>query len=114
MNTKKKRKAHVDTQSDEVIGLDVALGLAVKRLREYQNMTQDVLAKKAKVSQTWVSLAENARKTERNKCPSLETLQRIARALGLSKLSKLIRFAEKMTDVKATMQEVEEFIAMEK
>lgn len=112
MKKKKKRTIPADTESDEtVIELDEALGLAVRRIREHQGMTQTRLAEKAGVSQAWISLAERAGETNKNKRPSLGILQRIASALGLPGLSDLIRCAEKMTEVPETLADVDQFIA---
>ncbi len=109
---KKKKMIPADIDHDEaVIELDEALGLAVKRIRQHQGMTQTRLAEKAGVSQAWISLAERAGETNKNKRPSLGILQRTAFALGLPGLSDLIKFAEKMTDVRKTFVDVDQFIA---
>lgn len=96
--------------SGVAIELDEALGLAVRRIRQYQKMTQIMLARKANVSQAWISLAERAGDTKKNKRPSLEILKRVAHALGLNCLSDLIKLAEEMTNTSKTLREIEQFI----
>ena len=109
---KKKKTILADTDNEEVtIALDEALGLAVKRIREDQGMTQMSLAEKARVSQAWISLSERAGETKKNKRPSLSILERIALALGLPSLSYLIKFAEQMTDTRKTLIDVDKFIS---
>ena len=109
---KKKKTIPADIDQDEaVIKLDEALGLAVKRIRQHQGLTQTKLAEIAGISQAWISLAERAGETNKNKRPSLGILQRTALALGLPGLSDLIRFAERMTDVPKTLVDVDQFIA---
>jgi transcriptional regulator with XRE-family HTH domain len=51
----------------------------IRKLRETQGMTQEELARKAKVTQGYVSHLEKGLK----KNPSLPTLKRLARALGV-------------------------------
>ena len=71
--------------------LDKALGIAMKRRRIKLGLSQSELAEKAKISQSWISLAENSK---RGKRPSLKVLRRISVALGLSSLSSLIHRIE--------------------
>ena len=71
-------------------------------------MTQSKLAEEAQVSQSWISLTENA---HRNKRPSLGILERLAVSLELARLSDLILFAEQITDKRSTFKEVEKFIS---
>lgn len=105
METKKTETSWVAIDNNyEEVKLDVMLGLAVKRLRGGKNMTQVELAKQAHTTQGWISLVENGK---RNKRPSLSTLSRVACALGLSALSELIRFAEKMIDTNKSLEEIE-------
>ena len=112
---KKKKTSTADTDNNKKVkGLDEAIGLAVKRLREYRGMTQMSLAEKAEVSQAWISLSERAGETEKNKRPSLKILQSIAIALGLPNLSYLIKFAEEMTEERKTLIDVNKFIAESK
>jgi transcriptional regulator with XRE-family HTH domain len=51
----------------------------VKRLREEKGMTQADLAKKAKVTRPYITMLEGGQR----KAPSVATLQRIAKALGV-------------------------------
>ena len=71
--------------------LDKALGIAMKSRREGLGLSQSELAEKAKVSQSWISLVENAK---RGKHPSLKVLRRISLALELVSLSSLINRVE--------------------
>ncbi len=59
---------------------DRRLGKVLKTCREKKGMTQVQLAKKAKVTQAYVAQLEAGVK----KNPSLATLQRLAKALGVS------------------------------
>jgi transcriptional regulator with XRE-family HTH domain len=51
----------------------------VKRLREAKGLTQAELAKKAKVTQPYITMLESGQRKE----PSLATLRRLAKALGV-------------------------------
>ena len=51
----------------------------LKTLREAKGLTQDQLAKRAGVTEAYVSMLENGKR----KAPSLPTLQRLAKALGV-------------------------------
>jgi transcriptional regulator with XRE-family HTH domain len=53
---------------------------ALKILRQTKGLTQEELAKKAKITHAYLSMLESGAK--RN--PSLEVLQRLAKALGVS------------------------------
>jgi transcriptional regulator with XRE-family HTH domain len=53
----------------------------IKRLREAQEMTQEQLAKRARVSQSYLSQLESG---SRGKMPGLKIAQNIARALGVT------------------------------
>ncbi len=53
--------------------------MRLKQLREVKGMSQDVLAKKAKVTREYVNRLEKGRYD-----PTLGTLQRLAEALGVS------------------------------
>jgi transcriptional regulator with XRE-family HTH domain len=55
------------------------LDTVLRRLREARNMTQEELAKRAKVTRSHLSLLEAGHR----KNPSLEVLKRLARALGV-------------------------------
>ena len=93
-------------ESAKFTHLDEALGLAVKRLRQQKKLTQKELAANARTTQGWISLVENGQRTKR---PSLSTLSRVAISLGLSALSELIRFAEKIADVDNNKREIENY-----
>ena len=56
------------------------LGHVLKALREENEWTLKDLAKKAKVTQAYISLLERGKK----KNPTLAILQRLAKALGVS------------------------------
>ncbi len=56
------------------------LGDVLRRLREAKGLTQPELARRAKITDEYVSMLESG--VRRN--PSLEVLQRISKALGLS------------------------------
>ncbi len=58
---------------------DGRLGKVLKACREKKGMTQVQLAKKAKVTQAYVAMLETGVKNN----PSLATLRRIAKALGV-------------------------------
>jgi DNA-binding XRE family transcriptional regulator len=55
------------------------LATVLRTLRDQNDMTQEDLAKRAKVARSYVALIESGRK----KNPSLEILKRLARALGV-------------------------------
>jgi transcriptional regulator with XRE-family HTH domain len=56
------------------------LATVLKQLRDDAKLTQEELAKRAKVARSYVALIEAGRK----KNPSLDILKRLARALGVS------------------------------
>ena len=58
---------------------DKRLGKMLKALRQTKGMTQEQLAKRAKMTQAYVAMLEAGVK----KNPSLATLKRIAKALGV-------------------------------
>lgn len=62
----------------------VKLGNRIKQLRKKQDLTQDKLAVKVRVSSAYIGFIEQG---QRN--PSLKTLDKIARALG-TKMSNLV------------------------
>lgn len=55
------------------------IGKMLKRLREGKGITQMVLAKKAKVTQSYLAKLETGAKAN----PSLAAMRRIAKALGV-------------------------------
>ena len=55
------------------------LGRMIKKFREAKELTQAQLAKKAKVERPYITMLETGAK----KNPSLATLRRIAKALGV-------------------------------
>jgi transcriptional regulator with XRE-family HTH domain len=56
-----------------------ALAAIIRQLRERANLTQQELARRAKVARSYVALMETGHK----KNPSLAILKRLARALGV-------------------------------
>ncbi|MFD6568303.1 helix-turn-helix domain-containing protein [Micromonospora profundi] len=70
--------------------LQVAFGLAVRRARTEQGMSQEQLAASSGLDRTYVSGLERGRRN-----PTLTTQQRLATALGLS-VAALIASAEEM------------------
>lgn len=56
------------------------LGDALRRLRVAKGLTQTELARRAKITSEYVSLLESHAKAN----PSLQVLQRLAKALGVS------------------------------
>lgn len=55
------------------------IGTMLKRLRERKGLSQLALAKRARVAQAYISEMEAGRK----KNPGIETLRRLAKALGV-------------------------------
>jgi transcriptional regulator with XRE-family HTH domain len=66
------------------------LGLAVRRIRERQRMTQDTLGKRAELHPTWVSNVECGKVN-----PTRGNSRRIAYALGVT-VSHLATLAERI------------------
>ena len=62
------------------------LGHMLKRLREERGMTQEELARRAKLTKPYISQIENGVR----KNPSLPALQRLAKALGCA-VTELLR-----------------------
>jgi transcriptional regulator with XRE-family HTH domain len=54
------------------------LGMTIKRLREQRGLTQEALAKKAHIHRVYVAQIEG-----QTKVPSLATLEKLAKALGV-------------------------------
>ncbi len=65
---------------------DYKLARHLQKVRQSKDITQEALAEKIGVSQTWIAYIE----TGRNK-PNLKMLEKIARALGV-KVNELIPF----------------------
>ena len=63
-----------------------SIGIVLRRLREGKDLTQVELAKKAKLTQSYLAELERSDKTN----PSLAILQRLAKALGLP-IANLLR-----------------------
>ena len=57
----------------------MTLATVLRTLREEQDITQEQLAKRARIARTYVTLLESGRK----KNPSLDILKRLARALDV-------------------------------
>lgn len=74
-----------DVPTDDLLQ---AFGLAVRRLRVQQALSQEELAAAARLDRTYVSGLERGRRN-----PSLLTQQRVAKALNVP-LSELVRDAE--------------------
>ena len=87
------------------IGFPLAqsIALAVKRHRQWRELTQRQVARKAQVAQSVVSEVENARDC------SLKALYEISRSLGL-RLSDLICLAEDMSDSRTVKEKVGAFL----
>ena len=68
---------------------DAAFGRILKQMREKKGLSQEELAFKAELHRTYVSQLERGVKS-----PSLKTIHRLAKALGLSS-SALLRKAER-------------------
>lgn len=66
------------------------LGDVLRRLREAKGLTQTELARRAKITDEYVSMLESGAKWN----PSLMVLQRLAKALGVS-VGELILLLEK-------------------
>jgi transcriptional regulator with XRE-family HTH domain len=64
------------------------LGQAIRRHRERLELTQEALAEKAEVHRTYLADIERGTRN-----PSVESVRRIANALGIS-ISELFRTAE--------------------
>ena len=67
------------------------MGTVIRRLREERGLTQDVLSGLAGVARSQLALIEAG-----GACPQIDTLWRIAEALGI-RLSELIRTVEDRT-----------------
>lgn len=72
------------------VDLSGAFSMVVERRRKAQKLSRNALAQKAGVDQTYVGLLERGLRS-----PSLDTAERIAKALGL-KLSGMLSEAEKI------------------
>jgi transcriptional regulator with XRE-family HTH domain len=57
------------------------IGMTIRKLREARGWTQEQLAKKARVSQSYLSLLESG---ERGKAPSIRIALRLAQALDVN------------------------------
>ena len=68
---------------------NLAIGITIKRLRLERNLSQDVLSGFANIARSHLSMIENGAKQ-----PNLETLWKIAFALGI-KPSELVAIIEK-------------------
>jgi len=69
-------------------GLLVALGRAIRQVREDRQISQDQLATKAELDRSYVSSIENGKRNV-----SIQSLNKIANSLGVS-LTELIQLAE--------------------
>ncbi|MFH1739802.1 MAG: helix-turn-helix transcriptional regulator [bacterium] len=85
------REGHRSGQPD----LNRRVGIAIRRLRQFSKLTQNELAESADTTQSLISMIENGK---RNKYINLNTLRKIAIAVGEDNLASLIRFAESTSD----------------
>ncbi len=70
------------------MGLSQIVAVNLRAVRKDQKLSQEVLAKKARVSVSYVSMLERGERT-----PPLDTLEALARALGVSPLYLLQELA---------------------
>jgi len=82
--------------------LNQRIGIAIRRLRQLERMSQAQLAGKAEITQGYVSMIENGNANQRI---NLNTLQRVSCALDLA-LSELIALAEKVPPLEQTLKEI--------
>jgi transcriptional regulator with XRE-family HTH domain len=59
------------------------LGMRIKRLRVAKGLTQEQLAKKVGVSRVHVANLESTDRAAHHRTPSLATLEKLAKALGV-------------------------------
>ncbi len=83
--------------------LSLRVGIAVRRYREHEALTQTQLAKIVDVAQSEISLIERGKRTR------LATLDRVALALN-RRLSDLIRFAEDVGTADEVASEARAFV----
>ncbi len=88
----KKLKLRQDRATEKNIQVTVAK--IVRGLRREHGMTQQQLAERAGISQTYISLIESGRRSV-----NLRRLQSMARALGYE-LSELIKLAEQKKEIR--------------
>ena len=65
-------------ESRSAAGLRVTLGQTLRHFRQERGLTQEVLASRARLHPTYISLLENGRKS-----PTVDVLYRIARVLDV-------------------------------
>ncbi len=63
------------------------LGLVIKRIREERGLKQIYVAKKAQISNRYLSAIESGKRT-----PTLETIEKIAKAVGISTPGLFLEF----------------------
>ena len=91
-----------DTHEQRDLGLRI--GVAVRRQREFDGLTQADLAAKAGVSQAAISMVE------RGKRSNLSTLDRVSLALD-KRLSEIVKAAEETGNAAAVISEARAFVA---
>lgn len=67
-----------------------ALGKAIRRIREREEVSQEELAERANLHATWISPIENGRNN-----PNWGTVRRIAQGLGVT-MVELVALAERL------------------
>ncbi len=63
----------------------MALGKTIRRLREAKGLTQEALARRAKISRVYITVLEGGYRVS----PSVEVRKRLAKALGVSVMELL-------------------------
>lgn len=71
---------------------DVVLGCTIRKVRREKGLSQEVLSGLAGIARTHLTMIENG-----TMCPTIETLYKIAQALGMQ-ASELLRMTESQTD----------------
>lgn len=90
---------------NQPVDLNLRVGIAVSRIRKHQGMSQVALAKQVGVTQAYISQIENGKANLRI---NINTLQAIAKSLGLVKLSVLIQKAEDVPSLKDAISNIKD------
>jgi DNA-binding XRE family transcriptional regulator len=83
-------------------GIRRRIGIAVRRLRQQNGLSQSALARRAGITQPEISLIESGERS------NLNTLERVAHALDWE-LTELMWFAERRRDSETVIKEAREF-----